>query len=337
MTLHSVAVNYRSSDDLPELLASYQAQTSTDWTLTIVDNSCDPVEAARLAGMTVGEDRAKVLVAPGNLGYLKGLAHAVQHGVAPEPGDWLALTNMDLALRSADFVERVLAHDDPQLGALAPAIISSATGRDQNPHLRQRPGRIPRMWWRVMFADPHVARVLIWADNTVRSVIGKSVVEKSVVEKSVMEKSGPEVPEGSGAPGSIGAIETPEAPQAPEGSVAAGLSGMPPGPATSSEQPNQPDEIYAPHGSLLLLSPAYLSAGGAVDQPVWLFGEEFTVAEECRRLGLVVCYDPSLVAEHREHVSTGRWRSLQMVRAQADSVPYILDLLARGDDDPTGR
>ncbi len=64
-------------------------------------------------------------------------------------------------------------------------------------------------------------------------------------------------------------------------------------------------DIYAPHGSCVILSSTFFARGGSFDTAVPMFAEELTLAAEAARLGLAVRYVPSLQVIHREHSTTG--------------------------------
>lgn len=83
--------------------------------------------------------------------------------------------------------------------------------------------------------------------------------------------------------------------------------------------------IYAPHGSLMILTRAYFERGGALDYPCFLFGEEIFVAETCAAIGLRVLYRPDLVVRHAEHVTTGVFPNRQMVRYMSEAARYCAD------------
>lgn len=83
--------------------------------------------------------------------------------------------------------------------------------------------------------------------------------------------------------------------------------------------------IYAPHGSFLIFSSEYFRAGGNLDFPCFLFGEEVYLAETLRRLDLDIIYEPSLEVIHQEHKSTRLLKSPQLARAVAASAAYCAD------------
>lgn len=85
--------------------------------------------------------------------------------------------------------------------------------------------------------------------------------------------------------------------------------------------------IYAPHGACIFFAPQYFHQGGTLEHPVLLFGEEITVAEKCRELGLRISYEPRLRVTHWEHRSTGVWRSASTLRAQREATRYVRRLL----------
>jgi GT2 family glycosyltransferase len=64
--------------------------------------------------------------------------------------------------------------------------------------------------------------------------------------------------------------------------------------------------IYAPHGAFLIFSRAYFESGGYIDDGFFLYAEEFSVAEICKRLNLRVIHDKGLRVRHNAHNVTGR-------------------------------
>jgi GT2 family glycosyltransferase len=82
-------------------------------------------------------------------------------------------------------------------------------------------------------------------------------------------------------------------------------------------------EIYAPHGSFLIFSRRYFAAGGTLDQELFLYWEEISVAETCRSLGLAIVYDPSLHVLHNEHQSTGKRISRFSYDCHKNAFEYI--------------
>jgi GT2 family glycosyltransferase len=83
------------------------------------------------------------------------------------------------------------------------------------------------------------------------------------------------------------------------------------------------ESIYAAHGSFFIFSRRYFEAGGFLDGNLFLYGEEISVAEICRSLGLPVVYEPSLCVVHKEHQSTGRVLSRFTYECQKRAMQYV--------------
>jgi GT2 family glycosyltransferase len=83
------------------------------------------------------------------------------------------------------------------------------------------------------------------------------------------------------------------------------------------------ERIYAPHGSFFIFSRRYFEAGGYLDGNLFLYGEEISVAEICRQLGLAVVYEPSLRVIHKEHQSTGKILSRFTYECQKKALQYL--------------
>lgn len=86
--------------------------------------------------------------------------------------------------------------------------------------------------------------------------------------------------------------------------------------------------VYAVHGSFLILTKAFFAAGGTTDYPMFLFGEELYLAEQCRALNLKVYYDSSVSITHNEHSTTGGMKHAKLV-ALRNSLKYILETYYR--------
>lgn len=81
--------------------------------------------------------------------------------------------------------------------------------------------------------------------------------------------------------------------------------------------------IYAPHGAFLIFSKLYFHSGGFLDDGYFLYGEELSVAEICRSLGLGVTYDPTLQVLHNEHQTTSPWLTRFTYNCQREARQYI--------------
>lgn len=89
-------------------------------------------------------------------------------------------------------------------------------------------------------------------------------------------------------------------------------------------------DIYAGHGSFIILTKAYISQCGLIDYPVFLYCEEIYLAEKCREAALRVVYTPSLEVQDEEHASTGRIKRSRNCKYNADALSYIIKTFYSG-------
>lgn len=83
--------------------------------------------------------------------------------------------------------------------------------------------------------------------------------------------------------------------------------------------------IYASHGSCMIFNRRYFVAGGSIEYPVFLFGEEIFVAETARQLGLSVVHCPQLWVFDKEHASTGgATRSRKVAGYMNEATQYLV-------------
>lgn len=84
-------------------------------------------------------------------------------------------------------------------------------------------------------------------------------------------------------------------------------------------------DVYAGHGSFIILTRLYIEKCGMIDFPVFLYCEEIYLAEQCRNHGLRVVYDPEIKIIDMEHASTGKMPSRSYFKYNADALKYIID------------
>lgn len=91
-------------------------------------------------------------------------------------------------------------------------------------------------------------------------------------------------------------------------------------------QPQYPEmDIYAGHGSFMILTRSFFESYKEIHYPIFLFGEELFLAEEILKAGKKVRYVPSLVIYDNEHVSTSTIKKKTYFKYNQDSIKYILD------------
>lgn len=88
--------------------------------------------------------------------------------------------------------------------------------------------------------------------------------------------------------------------------------------------PSPECDLYAGHGSFMLLTRAFFRKYEKIEYPIFLFGEELFLAELIQKAGLKVHYVPELVVKDTEHVSTGKMRKSFYYKCNKESIDYIL-------------
>lgn len=83
-------------------------------------------------------------------------------------------------------------------------------------------------------------------------------------------------------------------------------------------------QIYAGHGSFIILTKRYFELCGKVDYPVFLFCEEIYLAEQCWKAGLRVQYVPSIIVYDTEHASTGQMNHRFYCQCNYKAMQYII-------------
>ena len=86
---------------------------------------------------------------------------------------------------------------------------------------------------------------------------------------------------------------------------------LPRGKKNQSPMSSTVQDVYAINGAMMIFTANYFLKGNDFTHPAFLYGEEMTVAEKCRRSGLIVQHHPALKVYHREHGSTGMFYSRQ--------------------------
>ena len=87
---------------------------------------------------------------------------------------------------------------------------------------------------------------------------------------------------------------------------------------------HKPGRTYAGHGSFIILTASYIHRCGKINYPVFLYGEELYLAENCRNKSLNVVYSPELVITDKEHASTKSLSNKFYYRCNKEAIAYII-------------
>jgi GT2 family glycosyltransferase len=143
--------------------------------VVIVENGGERVDTAAL--QSLGFRSVQSIVTSKNLGYFGALVATWQRS-KEKNFQFRILCNPDVEFAQRDLVRRLMLKPIlANVAVIAPSIISSRTGRDQNPYMNRSPGVLRRFWWRFLYFSFLVYRL--------RSRIsGRARVEPNTVQVS---------------------------------------------------------------------------------------------------------------------------------------------------------
>lgn len=90
------------------------------------------------------------------------------------------------------------------------------------------------------------------------------------------------------------------------------------------ETKGRDDNIYAIHGSLMIMSRTFFQKGGHLDFKSFLYGEEIFLAELAHKGRMRVRYFPEIKVIHKEHTTTGLYKSQKHISWMRSSLRYLL-------------
>ncbi len=166
-----ITVQYHNPADTASFIESLRAQSDPRGIEVIVvkndrildppaELAADPVQPAGQVGSYLFPVR--VLRAPKNLYYWGGAAFALDELSARGPlPRWVIISNNDVTVEDSEFVRRLRSLDPVRYPIIGPSIISLATGRDQNPILRSRLGKLSEMKWMLYDSGYRMATSLL--------------------------------------------------------------------------------------------------------------------------------------------------------------------------------
>ncbi len=83
-------------------------------------------------------------------------------------------------------------------------------------------------------------------------------------------------------------------------------------------------EIYAGHGSFIVLTKKFFQFYTSITYPVFLFGEEIFLAELIRNIKGKVLYEPRLKIIDNEHESTGKMHLWTYCKRNSEALTYLI-------------
>ena len=135
-----VGVIYNTFPETIQYLESTLPFREQDVRVILVDNS-DQAITGYLKTILEKNPEVIYLRSPSNIGYFHGATLGLDHFVQEYGGwpSWTLVTNVDILFPDSQMVEKIRANEEiPNLGVIAPKILSARWGTDYNPELIKR-------------------------------------------------------------------------------------------------------------------------------------------------------------------------------------------------------
>ena len=148
-----IGVIYNTYPETLRYLASLSTAATHDISLILVDNS-DQVKPADFMEKIKNYPFLQYLETRKNLGYFHGALEGLNYYLAEYPSfpRWILVTNVDIVFTPQFFVRLMELPDQPNLGLVAPAIISKKWNTDYNPEILVRYSKTRLIFYRFLYS-----------------------------------------------------------------------------------------------------------------------------------------------------------------------------------------
>lgn len=150
-----LCVNYHADNETRDLIHNLdQLAHAGSLQAIIVNNGAKSNSDATFARLEPKQLKLTVINAPENLGYFggaqRGFDQFLQSASLP---DWVIVSNSDIYIQDPYFFTKLCGFDFPA-AVIGPRILSTRTGQNQNPYMRQRPSARRMRFYRYIFNTP---------------------------------------------------------------------------------------------------------------------------------------------------------------------------------------
>lgn len=156
-TILVICVNYHNEDEAAHFVQKVLLQEGEfDLQTVIVDNNEGYSGESLLAELAQQERQLLLLQPRRNLGYFGGAAMGLEKylTVSPLP-EWVIVSNTDISFQGNQVLASLTRHYEANISTIpaiiAPSIISTATGANQNPFMYRRPSRLRMHFYKWVF------------------------------------------------------------------------------------------------------------------------------------------------------------------------------------------
>ncbi len=178
-----ITVNYCQAELTINLLENLSRISGTkDIKVIVVDNSNDKDDVKKIQDYKNRDKTLSldILKAPSNMGYFGAVNFALKSLSHLYDFDFLIVSNNDIEIRDEAFFENLRAlMGGPEI--IAPDIVSTVTGKHQNPHRLNKITKNQKLQYRLLFTNYYFGLTLY---------LGRKLVKKMLFHDAKMNKPG---------------------------------------------------------------------------------------------------------------------------------------------------
>lgn len=187
-----IIVNYNFAELTIQLIKNlYELNGIENFIVAVADNSENENEISKLEDFkkSLNEPSLQLFKTTGNLGYF-GAADFVLNKFAKDRKDlqYVIISNNDIEIRDKDFFLKLFAAGD-DAAVIAPDIISTATGKHQNPQHETPLGRGQKFQYRLLYSNYLLGYILHHSRKMLRS-FRKKAPGKRILKHEIFASHG---------------------------------------------------------------------------------------------------------------------------------------------------
>lgn len=147
-----ICVNYLNCSDTIQFVQSLLRQDqAADIHIVVVDNSENEEEFTNLKNR-LNFEQVMIIESKTNLGYFGGAKYGLQYYSSLwEIPEWIIISNTDLEIQDPEFCNKLWSNWKGSETVIAPSIVSTHTGLDENPHMVKRPSIRRILFYRTLY------------------------------------------------------------------------------------------------------------------------------------------------------------------------------------------
>ncbi|MDI6792497.1 MAG: glycosyltransferase [bacterium] len=164
-----ITVNYKNTYYTHQLVDSLtKLEGFSECQVVIVDNESSDKTKTELEKLKMKyPNNISIFYVSDNLYYWRGASFGINkvHSDKNNMPDWVIVCNNDILIEQKDFLKKLNSFGNKKYGVIAPAIISSKTGKDQNPFRINPLSRKEQLKWALFCTNYYIAKLMLFCKD----------------------------------------------------------------------------------------------------------------------------------------------------------------------------